>query len=774
MAAKKKNARTRSRSGRRLPRPRVSHEQKLVGEETHAMVRDHDGRIRYWGRGAERLYGWSRREALGAISHSLLKTHFPMPLPEIEATIIRDGAWRGEVSHWCKNGTCLEIESHWLLRRAGRQRVIVEFSTDVSARKRAELGHLYHAAIVANSDDAIIGKDLNGIISSWNRGAEAMFGWRAEEIIGKPIQTLFPPDRLEEEDAFLGQLRAGERIDHYETVRRHKNGDDLDVSVTISPIRAPDGAIIGASKIVRDITRQKRADRHLRETQRRSDALLALLDTLLASAPVGFAFIDVERRLVRLNEAMVAIFGLAETDAVGVDVPRAAPAFWAEIGEGYQRALESGRALVNLELPPQAGAPAREARRRMVSFYPVRTRAEIIGVGLIAIDVTEQRRVEEQLRQAQKMEAIGNLTGGMAHDFNNLLGVIIGNLDMLRDQLDEPDTKELAMEALNAALRGADLTQSLLAFARRQPLRPRAIEVNALVGATVKLLSRLLGENIEISFMPGRNVHPVIADRAQLEAALTNLATNARDAMQNGGRLMIATANRYLDEDYAAEHPEVVPGDYAVIEVTDSGTGIAPEVIGRIFDPFFTTKSQAQGSGLGLSMVFGFVKQSGGHVSVYSELGKGTTFRLYLPPADREPAERQTRAEPAGANGGDERILVVEDNAAMRRIAMRQLAGLGYRVLGAENGAAALELLEQESFDLLLSDVVMPGGMSGFELAKIARQRWPDLNILLTSGFPEAKLNGDRSGVDGLRLLSKPYRQEDLALLLREILDAEV
>ncbi len=772
MAAKKGSETPRRRPKRCAPTATRGHELKLVGEVASAMVRDREGRIRFWSGGAARLYGWSRREAVGAICHALLKTRFPMPLAEIEAAVFREGVWRGAVSHCCKDGTRLEVDSRWVLRRAGHVPLIVELHTDLSEGKRAELGDIYYASIVANSDDAIIGKDLNGIVSSWNRGAEAMFGWRADEIIGKPIVALFPPDRVHEEDAILDRLRAGEQIDHYETVRRHKAGRDVDVSVTISPIRAPDGAIIGASKIVRDITRQKRADRHLRETQRRSDELLALLDTLLSSAPVGFAFIDRDRRFARVNPAMAAIAGLPATDFVGHDVAAAAPALWTQLETGYRSALESGQALLNVEMPPQPGAAGREVKRCLASFYPVCTRDEIIGVGLIAIDVTEQRRIEAQLRQAQKMEAIGNLTGGMAHDFNNLLGVIIGNLDMLLERSQEQGAKELAQEALNAALRGADLTQSLLAFSRRQPLRPREIDVNALVSVTLKLLGRLLGETIEISFTPGAKVHTVVADRAQLEAALANLATNARDAMPDGGRLIVATGNRYLDEDYAAEHPEVTPGDYALIELSDTGTGIAPEVIGQIFDPFFTTKSQAQGSGLGLSMVFGFVKQSGGHISVYSELGSGTTFRLYLPRARGEPMPAGApQHRPDRAPGGSERILVVEDNAAMRRIVTHQLAGLGYHVIGAENAAAALTLLEQESVDLLLSDVVMPGGMSGFELARTAQRRRPDLKILFTSGFPETKLNGDRGGGDGIRLLSKPYRQDDLARMVRAVLD---
>jgi signal transduction histidine kinase/ActR/RegA family two-component response regulator len=390
----------------------------------------------------------------------------------------------------------------------------------------------------------------------------------------------------------------------------------------------------------------------------------------------------------------------------------------------------------------------------------------------IGRDISDRKAAEEQLRHAQRMDAIGQLTGGMAHDFNNLLGVIVGNLDLLRlnDGL-SADDRELVDEASNAAMMGADLIRRLLAFARRQPLQPEKIAVNRLVGDVVGLLNRTLGENIPISLNLDDAVWDVLVDPAQLEASLVNLATNARDAMPQGGRLIITTGNRRLDAEYAATHAELAPGDYVMVEVSDSGGGIPPEVMARIFEPFFTTKEPGKGTGLGLSMVFGFVKQSGGHINVYSEVGVGTTFRLYLPrdPADLPAAAEAQAAAPAG--GGDETILLVEDNEAVRRIVKRQLDSLGYRVAEASTAAEALERLADEDITLLFSDIVMPGGMSGIELAHAARARWPGLRVLLTSGFPEARLSGTGYPVDGVRLLSKPYGRDQLARTLREALD---
>jgi PAS domain S-box-containing protein len=390
----------------------------------------------------------------------------------------------------------------------------------------------------------------------------------------------------------------------------------------------------------------------------------------------------------------------------------------------------------------------------------------------IGRDITERHAADLRLRQAQRMDAIGQLTGGMAHDFNNLLGIIIGNLDLLRLTGSLPaENDELVGEALSAAVRGADLTRRLLAFARRQPLQPERIDINDMVSNIVGLLGRTLGEHIPISVNLTNNVWPIVVDPAQLEASLVNLATNARDAMPRGGRLMITTENHALDAEYVEAYADLAAGDYVVVGVSDTGTGIPPEVMSRVFEPFFTTKEQGKGTGLGLSMVFGFAKQSGGHINVYSELGKGTTFRIYLPRdlTGVEVAPRPPAALPAA--GGNESVLVVDDNEAIRRVVRRQLTALGYRVIEADTAAAALRQLAAEEITLLFTDVIMPGNMDGIELARTAMERWPGLRVILTSGFPEARLSGTVEPIAGIRLLSKPYRRDDLARTVRDILD---
>jgi signal transduction histidine kinase len=404
--------------------------------------------------------------------------------------------------------------------------------------------------------------------------------------------------------------------------------------------------------------------------------------------------------------------------------------------------------------------------------YRERSRAATIQA-LVAERTAALERTSAQLHQAQKMEAIGNLTGGLAHDFNNLLSVIIGNLDLLieRSQKD-PESATLAKAALAAGMRGAELNRRLLAFARRQPLQPQLTDVNELVSGMTALLARILEEHIQVTLVTAPDLWKAMVDPAQLSAVVANLATNARDAMPKGGTLTIETRNIHLDADYVTLNPEATVGDYILIEMTDSGTGIAPEVLPHVFEPFFTTKPAGRGTGLGLSMVFGFVRQSHGHIKVYSEVGRGSTFRVYLPRAAAPtvmPEEPPPAAAPAG--GRQRRILVVEDNADVRAIVTRQLRSLGHVVVEAEHADAALAVLRDPgaSFDLLFTDVVMPGGMDGHGLAKAARALRPSLLVLLSSGYPgSAMSNGSVLGA-GQYFLGKPYRRNQLAEKLNAI-----
>ncbi|MEO8278517.1 MAG: ATP-binding protein [Ideonella sp.] len=380
-----------------------------------------------------------------------------------------------------------------------------------------------------------------------------------------------------------------------------------------------------------------------------------------------------------------------------------------------------------------------------------------------------------RLQQAQRMEAIGQLTGGVAHDFNNLLTVVLGNAELLAElNGDNPPHRKLAESIVGAAQRGADLTRGLLAFARKQALDPKAVDVNALLANIDPMLRRTLGEHIEIELIRAAGLWPALVDPGQLENALLNLCLNSRDAMPGGGRLTLETANIRLDTEYAQRHVDVTPGAYVMVAVSDSGDGIAPENLTRVFEPFYTTKEKGKGTGLGLAMVYGFVKQSSGHIAIYSEIGQGTSVKLYLPRmrSDQgQPAEPEARIATVG---GSETILLVEDDEAVRSYAQAALRSFGYSVIEAADGASALALLRQnDRIDLLFTDVVMPGGMNGRALADAARELRPALRVLYTSGYTEnAIVHHGRLDADA-QLLSKPYRRSDLDRAVRAALMAE-
>ncbi|WP_119420923.1 ATP-binding protein [Desertibaculum subflavum] len=388
------------------------------------------------------------------------------------------------------------------------------------------------------------------------------------------------------------------------------------------------------------------------------------------------------------------------------------------------------------------------------------------------LDITGWRAAEAQLLQAQKMEAIGLLTGGIAHDFNNLLTVIIGSNDKLQRRL-QPGTldHQLAEMARSAGDRAAELVRDLLAVAQRQALRPVAIDVNRLVGGMMGLLQRTIGEDIDIQTVPVAEPWPIFVDRSQLESAILNLVLNARDAMPEGGRLTIETANLMVDAAFARRHPDLAVGAYVMLAVTDTGHGMPPEIVAHAFEPFFTTKEPGKGSGLGLAMVFGFVKQSSGHAEIVSEVGRGTSVRLYLPRHTAEAAPEPATPEPGQVEGGAERILLVEDDDMVRGFAATQLRELGYHVTLAENGVIARGILRAgQRFDLVVTDVVMPGGVGGREVAEIAAQQQPDVKVLFISGYTRDAILQHGRVDPGLRLLSKPFTRAGLARAVREAL----
>ncbi|APO51799.1 PAS domain S-box protein [Bradyrhizobium diazoefficiens] len=499
----------------------------------------------------------------------------------------------------------------------------------------------------------------------------------------------------------------------------------------------------------------------VREAQRALRESMTRLTAVVETAVDGVILFDAQARILLFNPACERLFGYRADEVMNLDI---------------------GMLMSNEERPSSTGHTLRIATgeaagvRKDGSTFPMDLSVgqawqdgELIYVGIVH-DLTTRKLTEQQLQQAQKMETVGQLSGGIAHDFNNLLTVIIGNAEFLSEQLRaRPDLRRFADDICQSGERGAELTQRLLAFSRRQLLQPRAIECRELLTSMHKLLKRTLRENIEITTAFGAGSILAFADRAQLESAVLNLALNAQDAMPAGGHLTLSTELTAIDEHYRVQHPEVESGSYALISITDDGEGMTPDVIERAFEPFFTTKEVGKGSGLGLSMVYGFAKQSGGHVSIYSEPGLGTTVRIYLPHAGGEQSLGDIEAREEAAPRGHETILVAEDDPFVRSSVTLRVEALGYRVVAAVNGKEALQQLRTNpAIDLLFTDIVMPGGMSGWELADQARRIRPGLPVVFSSGYAlETLVEQGRAHAQSI-VLTKPYRNAELARRLRE------
>ena len=546
-------------------------------------------------------------------------------------------------------------------------------------------------------------------------------------------------------------------------------GEQVFFDINYSPVYEADGSIGGALCIVSETTKRVIAEKEMRADRAR----------LWALARDPFLVADRDGTWLAASPAWTDILGWSEAELIG------RTSEWMEHPDdlaktrGELAALAQGMPTARFENRFRA----KDGSYRNFSWTAV---PENNLIYCVARDVTEQRAharaladAEDALRQAQKMETLGQLTGGVAHDFNNLLQIVTGNLELLQRGLpeDQARLRRAADNAMAGAERAALLTQRLLAFSRRQPLAPERIDPNRLVSGMSDLLNRTLGETIEVETIQSARIWPVEIDVNQMENALLNLAVNARDAMPDGGKLTIEVANTHIDEDYAAQEAEVSPGQYVLISVSDTGQGMDEDVLSHAIEPFFTTKEVGRGTGLGLSMVYGFIKQSGGHIRVYSERGHGTTVKIYLPrfygPLPDNDTGTVSRATPVC--GGDETVLVCEDDDKVRAYTVDVLKELGYRVMEADNGAAALQALEtaSEPIDLLFTDVILPGGMTGADIAQQARAQQPGLRILFATGYARNAIIHHGRLDPGVELLTKPFTYAELATKVREMLDRD-
>jgi PAS domain S-box-containing protein len=610
---------------------------------------------------------------------------------------------------------------------------------------------------------------FDGVVTRWTSGSEGLYGWSRAEARGRVahdlLETVFPQPFAD----IVAHLKA-HGVWTGELSQRRKDGTPVFVASrwVVAETEGEAGtAIIETNVDVSD----------LRTMQAHLVAREAHLRSILDTVPEAMVVIDESGTITSFSAAAEKLFGFATSEVLGRNVRMLMPQPDRDAHDGYmERYLETGQRRIigygrvvtgqkkdGTEFPMElAIGEARAAGRR-------------IFTGFIR-DLTSRHRIEEELRQAHKMEAVGQLTGGIAHDFNNLLTVVSGNLEMIERRLTDDRARALLREAQSAAEDGAKLTAQLLAFGRKQPLNAKRADIGQLVSRFSDLLRRALGETIELRMIVSGSPGPALVDASQLQNALLNLALNARDAMPRGGRLTVEISAAKLDSDYASMYPEVRTGSYVLISITDTGAGMSPEVRKRAFEPFFTTKGVGAGTGLGLSMVYGFTKQSGGHVQLYSEVGQGTSVRLFLPVAEAASAEVSAMQDavhepPPSLPGGTETILVVEDDARVRRVAVARLEDMGYRVLQAETAAEALPMLAAHpQVALLFTDIVMPGGMSGDELAHEARRQRPDLKIILTSGFAEPSV-AVREFAAEASWLKKPYSAMELAVRIRELLD---
>ena len=618
--------------------------------------------------------------------------------------------------------------------------------------------------ITEGTTDSVFVKDLQGRYLLINSAGANLLGRRVEEVIGKDDSELFTPETGREIMAADRKVVESGRAQTYEEIGVSAGVARTYLS-TKGPHRDSNGGIIGLLGICRDITDRKRAEQEFRQSQQK-------LRIHFEHTPLAVIEWDTQLRITEWSPSAERVFGYSRQEAIGRDSSLLVPPALREHVDGIGRQLltqKGGTRSTNDNL-------TKDGRTISCEWYNtplVDESGQVLGVASLVQDVTERVALEERLRQSQKMEAVGRLAGGVAHDFNNLLTVIMGYSQILTDGLPGASRlKDATTQIRSAADRAAGITRQLLAFSRKQVLSPRVIDLNDVMLNLDTMLRRLIGEDVEVLTVPGRDLGAVRADPGQIEQVIMNLALNARDAMPNGGKLTLETENMELDASYASEHEPLQPGRYVMLAVSDTGTGMSPDTQAHIFEPFFTTKEVGKGTGLGLSMVYGIVKQSGGYIWVYSEPGRGTSFKIYLPRVDQLAEAIALEKRPASVRRGTETILLVEDDAQLRALTSSVLIHCGYKVLSAAGTEEGLALCRENHRDihLLVTDVIMPG-MNGRQLAEQVKQISPSTKILYVSGYTSNAIVHYGVLDPGLRFLPKPFSLAALVAKVREVLD---
>ena len=739
------------------------------------------GRLVLVNAAAERMFGYPPGELAGLPAGDLLPGAASLLAGLQDGTANGHGPQTAELTGHRRDGGTFPAGVSLAAVGTGQDRLVTAVVRDLSQRRPQEEASGLVTAIVASAQYAVISKTLDQIVTSWNPAAERLYGWTAAEMIGQSIRRVVPESENEREAQTMAAALRGERIDWHQVHRVRKDGTTITVALTMSPLMNAAGEITGVSTVTRDLNEQQRSE--------------ARFMSLLDAAPDAMVCVERDGRIVLVNAAAERLFGYRRDELIGLRIEVLVP------DEARTRHPGHRERYVAEPQPRPMGSAGMElaGRRRNGSTFPAEISLSAIetdeGTLITAAvrDVTERlavqaeqerlrtqverERLERQLHQSQRLESLGQLAGGVAHDFNNLLGVISGYSAFVADEARShpagdgwQGVRDDIEQVQHAAERAARLTHQLLAFARREVVQPRVLNLNDVVVNVLQLLQRTLGEHIEIITQLAPALESVLADPAQAEQVIVNLALNARDAMPGGGRLTLETSNTEVDEAYAASRSNLDPGKYVTLRVSDNGTGMTPDVVDRAFEPFFTTKPKGEGTGLGLATIYGTIVQAGGNVRIYSEPGLGTTVTVLLPVTGERSGLAVAGPEEA-AGGGGERVLVVEDEPAMREVTRRILATNGYKVTAAASGEEAIAAVtgSADPLDVLVTDVVMPG-MQGREVAERITGMQPGIAVLFMSGYTEGLLS-DQGVLDpGINLIEKPFTETALLGKLRAVL----
>ena len=722
-----------------------------------------DGRLRDVNEEFARIFGYTREELIGRTSAELGLWQDPADRERVVSIAAATGANRDvKLRMRSRTGQLLTLRSSFSLSEMDGKPVLLSAFTDVTARESSEARF---QAIVETSHDGILFTDAKGMILYRSPSYRQINGYADDERMGHSgFDTLHPDDAAGVRAVWEEMLRRPDEIQHLQYRIRHKDGRWVSVDTSVQNLLGDPhvGAVLVTT---RDVSERLHAEAERgRIAQEYRELVESARDVIFTLTPDGI--------LTSVNPAFEAVAGVPPEQVLGRP--------FAALLHPDDVALASARLSAAVAGDPPGPVVPLRIRRPDGSYrigeihvVPRRHDGRVVSVFGIGRDVSERVHLEQELLQAQKMEAIGRLAGGIAHDFNNLLTVIVGSGQLaLQDLKPESPEREEVEEIVKAAQRAAELTRQLLAFSRRQVLEPRTLDLNAVLANIEKLLRRVIGEDVTLLTVPAPSVGLVRADPSQLEQVITNLAVNARDAMPAGGTLTLSTANVTLDEAFTASHPGARPGPHVLLSVRDTGVGMTEDVKARAFEPFFTTKEVGKGTGLGLATVYGIVAQSGGLITVDSAPGRGSRFDIYLPAILAAQGTAAAGQPLESALRGSETVLVVEDNAAVKKLVVRVLDGYGYRVLSADSGDAGLELArrEREPIHLLVADVVMPG-ISGRTLSQQLLAARPALKVLYISGYTDDAVSREGVLEPGTVLLQKPFSPLALAQKVRDILD---